>query len=58
MSDWKCTGECRWLKRDGGPKPPVLQQLWERHLRQHPHDVYETEWRDVPIVQWEEPDHE
>ena len=60
MSDWKCTGECRWLKRDGGPKPPVLQQLWE-NVEMASQDwlpLQYHEWRDVPIVQWEEPDHE
>jgi hypothetical protein len=50
MSDWKCTGECRWVLRPTNTATyQVLQQLWENA-------PYKTEWRDVPVV--EEPEHE
>lgn len=61
LSEWTCTGECRWILRSyrmnqEGPffnanQVKVLQQKWERsslHPRIENAVGWETEWRDVP----------
>jgi len=59
MSDWKCTGECRYRQKpaDGWTTyERVLQQKWVQ-TKQHVNviqggyidEVIAEEWRDVPI---------
>ena len=59
MSEWKCTGECRYRQKpaDGWTTyERVLQQLWE-NVEMASQDWLPSqyqEWRDVPTV--EEPE--
>ena len=59
MSNWIATNELRFVERDiayawvdGIPKAfdthTILQQKWELN---DPKFVYQSEWRDVPVVE-------
>ena len=68
MDDWKCTGECRWVRK-ASPEifqvTLILQQRWVKSQYGHinlgwtgemPLGEQQEEWRDVPTVK--EPEHE
>lgn len=53
MNKWKCTGECRLVKRAvDGEQVQVLQQLWVQqiYIGDSQYEDGFKEWEDVPII--------